>query len=509
MRMSFAVKNTLASILVEIVAAISGIILPRHFISVYGSSINGLVSSIGQFITYMGLVEAGVSAAATVELYKPLAIKDYKKINVIVSAAKGFYLKSGMLFVGLDILLIIGYPFIVQNEIADASFVRMMILVLSLSGIVDYFLLGKYRVLLVADQKTYIIAVAQSVGTIVTLFISILLIKLNSSPILVKSVVAAVYFLRTLYIIIYVKNHYKFINFNDNYSSEVFPQRQSALFHQIIGMICNNTDIVLLTVILKDNALVEVSVYSAYNMIAANITSLFNSISKGLGASFGNIIAREDKDSLEKSFSYFELFYFILLFIIYTCMSILLFSFISLYVCTFADAEFYMRWDLVILFTACGIIQNIRVPGSTIQIAAGHFKQTQGAALLEATLNFGISIALVQSMGISGILLGTLVAYLYRSTYVIIYNAYHFLPKSLKRTIFRIIRNLLLFGVLTISGIKFITSHIQSWISWITYAIMLFIITSGSFFLLNYISEPKIIKEFFHYIKYLINKKQN
>ncbi len=54
---------------------------------------------------------------------------------------KDFYLKSGLLFVILDIILIIGYPYIIRNEIADVSFVRTMILVLSLNGIVDYFCL--------------------------------------------------------------------------------------------------------------------------------------------------------------------------------------------------------------------------------------------------------------------------------------------------------------------------------------------------------------------------------
>lgn len=508
MRINYAVRNALSSILVEIIAAISGIILPRYFISVYGSSINGLVSSIGQFITYMGLVEAGVSAAATVELYKPLAVDDHSRINEIVSAAKAFYMKSGMLFVGLDILLIIGYPFIVQNEIADVSFVRMMILVLSLNGIVDYFLLGKYRVLLVADQKTYIIAIAQSVGTFVTLFASILLIRLNSSPILVKGVVAAVYLLRTIYIVIYVRSHYAYIDFSISYSPEVFPQRRSALFHQIVGMVCNNTDIVLLTVMLQNNALIEVSVYSAYNMVASNLTSLFNSISKGLGSSFGNIIAEEDTETLEKSFSYFELLYFVLLFIVYTCMAVLLFSFISLYSSAFEDSNFYRRWSLVILFTACGIVQNIRVPGSTVQIAAGHFKQTQGAALLEAILNFGVSIAFVRSIGIGGVLLGTLAAYLYRSTYVIIYNAHHFLPKTLKRTVFRIIRNLLMFGVLTTLGVMILVPHIQSWISWLVGAIVFFSVTLGAFFVLNYISEPKIIRGCFQYTRNMMPRRR-
>lgn len=506
MRTNNAIKNTLASILVEIIAALSGIILPRYFISVYGSSVNGLVTSVGQFITYMGLVEAGVSAAATVELYKPLAINDRDRINEIVSAAKGFYIKSGILFVVLDIVLVILYPFI-NNEIADVSFVRTMIVVLSLSGVVDYFLLGKYRVLLVADQKTYIIAIAQAIGTIVTLIVSIVLIDINSSPILVKAVVAIVYLLRTLYIVFYVRKKYDYICFNKGYSSSAFPQRKSALLHQIVGMVCNNTDVVLLTALVQKDALAEVSVYGVYNMVAYNLTALFNSISKGVGASFGSLMAQDDQCAMKKTFSVFELLYFTLLFTVYTCMGVLLYSFISLYSSSFRDSEIYIRWALVALFTACGIVQNIRIPGLTIQVAAGHFKQTQGAAIIEAVINLGVSLALIRPIGINGVLIGTLIAYLYRSTYVIIYNARNFLQGTIKRTVARIIRHLLLSGIIITIGIKFFVPYMNTWIMWIVCAVIMAVVSGSFYIFVNYLSEPLVMKDCFRYATNWLRRK--
>ena len=69
MRTKQAMKNVATSFLLQIVLALSGIIVPKFFIEVFGSSVNGLVSSINQFITYMSLVEAGIGAAGTVALY--------------------------------------------------------------------------------------------------------------------------------------------------------------------------------------------------------------------------------------------------------------------------------------------------------------------------------------------------------------------------------------------------------------------------------------------------------
>ena len=168
MRTRLAAKNTTASLLLQIVLAISGVLVPRFFTIRYGSAVNGLVSSITQFISYMGLVEAGVSAAGTVALYAPLAQNKTEDVSAIVSTARGFYLRSGLLFVLLCAGLVLVYPPVVQQEIQDAAFVRMLIVILSVTGIVDYFYLGKFRILLLADQRGYVLSVIQMLGTVIT-----------------------------------------------------------------------------------------------------------------------------------------------------------------------------------------------------------------------------------------------------------------------------------------------------------------------------------------------------
>ena len=58
------IYNTIATALLQIVNMAVGFILPKIMLVYYGSEINGLVSSITQFITYFSLVEAGLSSAA-------------------------------------------------------------------------------------------------------------------------------------------------------------------------------------------------------------------------------------------------------------------------------------------------------------------------------------------------------------------------------------------------------------------------------------------------------------
>ena len=68
--------NTGAGILKQLVTVICGFILPRYMLLYYGSSVNGLISSIGNFLSFISLLDMGVGAVIQANLYKPLADKN-------------------------------------------------------------------------------------------------------------------------------------------------------------------------------------------------------------------------------------------------------------------------------------------------------------------------------------------------------------------------------------------------------------------------------------------------
>lgn len=507
MRTKQALKNMTASLLLQVVLALSGIIVPRFFTAFYGSSVNGLVSSISQFITYMSLVEAGIGAAGTVALYGPIARKETSEINGIVSAARMFYLRSGLIFVALVVGLVLIYPYAVQNEIQNLTFIRTMILILSVNGIVDYFFLGKYRVLLQADQRGYIISMIQIAGTIVMTVVSVALIELEVSALLVKGVTAIIYLARSLFVALYVKVHYPHVSFREKPNMAAFHQRWAALLHQVVGMIVNNAAVVLLTLFVRTNALVEVSVYSVYNLVGYSLSSLMTSISNGLSSGFGQVISQKEEDTLKRSYSSYEFLYFLLIFLVYSCMAVLLYPFIELYSAAFSDAQVYIRPELVILFTAAGILQSVRLPGLTVICAAGHYKQTQSRAVLEAVINIVVSLILIRPLGLTGVMIGICISYLYRTTDVVIYNAKHFVKGSLKHTIKRLIGNGAVFAVVVFLGCNWIPRHLSGWYSWFGYALVYGIITCIAFVLVNLLLDPKEGKALFARAKELLRKK--
>ena len=53
MRTKRVVLNLMSNVLLQVVAAVINFILPRLFMTTYGSATNGLVSSIKQFLSYL------------------------------------------------------------------------------------------------------------------------------------------------------------------------------------------------------------------------------------------------------------------------------------------------------------------------------------------------------------------------------------------------------------------------------------------------------------------------
>lgn len=78
-------KETLLSmisgLILQFFTIISGFILPKIILSYFGSEVNGLVSSLNQFLAYITLVEGGITGVILANLYKPLVDKDEKNYH--------------------------------------------------------------------------------------------------------------------------------------------------------------------------------------------------------------------------------------------------------------------------------------------------------------------------------------------------------------------------------------------------------------------------------------------
>ena len=137
-------RNLVTSIILQIVTIISGLILPRLILAKFGSEINGLVSSITQFLSFISLLEGGLGAVALAELYKPISTNNTNKIKEILEECQNFFTKISLIYIVYSIILALVYPFFCISS-QSYEFISSLVVILSLSTLIKYLFSITYK----------------------------------------------------------------------------------------------------------------------------------------------------------------------------------------------------------------------------------------------------------------------------------------------------------------------------------------------------------------------------
>ena len=70
MRTKKAFYNIITSLLSQIVSIICGLIAPRLILATFGSTYNGVINSATQFLSFISVLNIGISGATRVARYK-------------------------------------------------------------------------------------------------------------------------------------------------------------------------------------------------------------------------------------------------------------------------------------------------------------------------------------------------------------------------------------------------------------------------------------------------------
>ncbi|MDO4175795.1 MAG: hypothetical protein Q4D42_13635, partial [Eubacteriales bacterium] len=142
--MRAASKNMTMSIVCRIVSLISGLIVQRYLLLAFGSTLNGLTTSINQAMAYLVLLEAGLGTASVQALYDPLAVGDWKTVNGIFTATGKEYKKISAIFVIALISISILIPLAVSREVEFFT-AGLLTFITGASYVISYIMGGKYK----------------------------------------------------------------------------------------------------------------------------------------------------------------------------------------------------------------------------------------------------------------------------------------------------------------------------------------------------------------------------
>ena len=496
------VYNCVTTSLLQICVTLVGVVLPRVILKFYGSEINGLVSSLTQFINYFNLVEAGLASAAVYALYKPLADKNKETISEVVSTTKKFYFKAGYIFVGLVISLAVIYPYILNNAVLDNYEIFILTIILGASGFLDFFTLAKYRALLTADQKLYIISIASIIYYILNTIIIVVLASLGLDIITTRFIALFAILMRSIILKVYVNKKYKYIDYKYKTNNKLLNKRWDALYLQILGSIQTGAPVVILTIC---QSLTTVSIYTIYNMIIGGINGILSIFSNGLAASFGDIIIRKEENTLKKATRDFEYMYYNVITVIYSVAFITIMPFVALYTTGISDANYYLP-IVGALFVINGFLYNLKTPQGMLVISAGMYKETRKQSTIQGLIILVLGFTLAPFLGIVGVLIASIVSNIYRDIDLLI-----FIPKKLthlpiRETLKKQIKSIIL-AISIIVTCYIIKFDINSYFDWFVFAILCCIIALIEVATFDLIFCKKDLKNILDRIKQLFRRK--
>lgn len=493
-------SNILASIFLQVITIISGFILPKIILSYFGSNINGLISSINQFLSYITLLEGGISSVIMSILYKPLAENDKERISKIVNATVCFFKLLGIIYLVYVFVFGFIYPIFIYTGFSYKYSV-VLIWILALNFFFQYFLSVSYRLLLNADRKVAFVSFVQSVVILLNMIGVIICFKLFKDIVIIKLVSALVFVIQPSVFFLYVKKHYS-INKEDGLDEYTVKHRWDGFGINTAFFIHSNTDIVVLTIFAS---LADVSIYSIYLLIVKALKNLVLSISSAIVPSFGKVLASGDIEKCNKVFTRYEYGIEFITIIIFTCGIILITPFVDIYTMGISDANYHqVLFGVLIVFSE--LIDCYRDPYVSASYAAGHIKQVSKYAYIEAGINIIISVFLVGKIGLLGVAIGTIIAMTYRTIAQVLYLKNNILYRPIKS----FIKNTLTFMLaLFISvGISFslFNMFVSSYFEWIILGIRVFLIVSVAVVIMSFVFNRRT---FINFINSVISKEKD
>ena len=238
--------NMVSGLLIQLFTLINGFILPKIILFYFGSEVNGLVSSLNQFLSYITLVEGGISSVIVANLYKPLVEKDNNKVSSILVTADKFYKKIGYLFIGYSLIVAVLYTFIFKIEYSF-TFVFLLTLILSMNLFIQYMFSLTLKSVLNADKKGYIVNLTQMAITIVNILLALLSVAVHPSIHILKLISGCLFILQPVVFGKYIKKYYS-INWNAKVDNSLIKERWNGFAINLAAFIHNGTDVTVLTI---------------------------------------------------------------------------------------------------------------------------------------------------------------------------------------------------------------------------------------------------------------------
>ncbi len=406
MRTKKSLKNIISAVTLTVIVGLIGFVKVRVFINGLSNDIYSLNQLFGQLFSYLAITDIGFGLLINKQLYQAFAKDDKKEINKIYSSSKKFYKIIGIIMIFIALIISFFVQFLTKANL-PAAYIQLVFIIFIIRNVIDYFFVAP-RYVLEADQKIYKVNIALKGIRILESIIEIILVLIGVDYLIILLPSIFLTIIIDHYINKKIYKMYSWLKNDKTFNKKYLKGTKDIIWRKGADLLNSNTDIILISAFINP---LSVVIYSSYVYITKFIGDLIYLVSSGLTPSFANALFKEEE---EKSISIFHEINTLFLFIA-SFVNIMLYGFLTGLITFWVGSEYVVNNFTLFLFCFSAFQVIIDKPIVIIINSKGLFKETKMATILEAILNIIISLALIKLLGLSGVLIGTILAKLLTS----------------------------------------------------------------------------------------------
>lgn len=453
--MKFArTKNTLRNIAFGSLNRIINIVLPfitrTVILYIMGTQYLGLSSLFSSILSFLSLTELGIGAAMVYSMYKPIAENDHTTICALLNLYKKLYRIIGVVILVLGLSLMPFLKILVPEELPPDIDLYLLYCIYLINAVLSYWLFAYKNALVQAYQRDDInskIAAIITPASYAVMLVSLFLTKNYYAYVIWLPVFTV---LTNILRLIFVNRNFPGLEPKGEVSKElkqsIFKKTAALIGTKLNTVVLNAADNLVMSAFL---GLTAIAMYGNYHYIMSSIIGFLGIVYSSMTAGLGNSL---QTDSLDANYRNFEKFSFINSWMVgwcAVCLVCLYQPFMQIWVGEELMFPFYVVLEMGLYF----YVYQIRKIPVVYKDAAGIWWEDRFRPYVCMIVNVVLNIALVQVIGISGIILSTVFSLFISipwENYTIFKYVFHRSSKSYYGKMFLSASTMLLAGAVTL-----------------------------------------------------------
>lgn len=406
-------KNVSRNLTVGIIYKISSLVLPfisrTLMIYLVGTTFAGANTLFSSILNFLSMTELGIGSAVVFLMYKPVADDDIPAINALLKYYRKLYRFIGLAVMLIGLAIMPFLPYLINGEKPAGVNLYFLFSLYLINSVISYFFAGYRQSLLNAHQR---VDIRDKISIVVTLIVRVgeIVVICFTRNLYLYELVSIVGTVITNILTAYITHRlYPEIKCEGNVPDEAraaVRKRLGGLFGtKLNSIVIHQADAIVISFFLGLTVLTQYgNYYYIFNAVSGIVLVIFASMT----ASIGNKIVT---DSMEEVYKLFKKINFVNNWLVgwcSICLVCLYRPFIIIWVKERLAFPFYMSVLMALYFYIYQIQRTILL----FKDAGGLWFEDRYRPYVSMIFNIISNIVLVNLIGISGVVLSTILAFL-------------------------------------------------------------------------------------------------